>query len=79
MFGNSTEQPLFQERNHCKLITVSTHGAVCLPGGGYALPGLRSVRPVFNLFTVLAETAGVGGLKIAETFPAGRAARMDAG
>ncbi|OQR43615.1 hypothetical protein BW261_18525 [Klebsiella aerogenes] len=34
MFGNSTEQPLFQERNHCKLITVSTHGAVCLPGGG---------------------------------------------
>ncbi len=43
MFGNSTEQPLFQERNHCKLITVSTHGAVCLPGGGYALPDLRPV------------------------------------
>ncbi|OVJ03348.1 hypothetical protein B8032_12185 [Klebsiella pneumoniae] len=46
------------------------------PGGGYALPGLRSVLPAFNLFTMLAETAGVGGLKIAETYPAGR---MDAG
>ena len=34
VLGNSTEQPLFQERHHCKLITVSTHGAVCLPGGG---------------------------------------------
>ncbi|KPS33236.1 hypothetical protein DMS80_21215 [Klebsiella variicola] len=43
-----------------------------MPGGGFALPGLRSVRPVFNLFTVLAETAGVGGLKIDETFPEGR-------
>ncbi|EIW8708898.1 TPA: hypothetical protein MH691_06500 [Klebsiella pneumoniae] len=42
------------------------------PGGGYALPGLRSVLPAFNLFTMLAETAGVGGLKIAETYLAGR-------
>ncbi|OQR46291.1 hypothetical protein BW261_00415 [Klebsiella aerogenes] len=30
------------------------------------------MRPVFNVFTTLAETAGVGGLKIAETFPEGR-------
>ncbi|WP_226620715.1 hypothetical protein, partial [Klebsiella quasipneumoniae] len=30
------------------------------------------VRPVVNLFTSLAETAGAGGLKIAETFPEGR-------
>ncbi|PYZ45521.1 hypothetical protein DNK66_06350 [Klebsiella aerogenes] len=37
-----------------------------------ALSDLRSVRPAFNLFTMLAETAGVGGLKIAETFPEGR-------
>ena len=36
------------------------------------LSDLRYVRPAFNLFTMLAETAGVGGLKIAETFPAGR-------
>ncbi|ATM90462.1 hypothetical protein CRN78_08005 [Klebsiella aerogenes] len=36
------------------------------------LPDLRSVRPAFNLFTMLAETAVVGGLKIAETFPEGR-------
>ncbi|AVO77149.1 hypothetical protein AM459_08320 [Klebsiella pneumoniae] len=28
-----------------------------------ALPGLRSARPAFNLFTMLTETAGVGGLK----------------
>ena len=43
-----------------------------MPGGGYALPGLQFVRPVVNLFTSLAETAGAGGLNIAETFPAGR-------
>ncbi len=36
------------------------------------LSDLRSVRPAFNLFTMLAETAGVSGLKIAETLPEGR-------
>ncbi|SMC81491.1 hypothetical protein SAMN03159480_102292 [Klebsiella quasipneumoniae] len=30
------------------------------------------VRPVVNLFTIVAETAGADGLKIAETFPEGR-------
>ncbi len=30
------------------------------------------VRPVVTIFTMVAETAGVGGLKIAETFPEGR-------
>ena len=30
------------------------------------------VRPAVNLFTILAETAGADGLKIAETFPEGR-------
>ncbi len=30
------------------------------------------LRPVVNLFTIVAETAGTGGLKIAETFPEGR-------
>ncbi|MBK2817612.1 hypothetical protein ACUZ90_25985 [Klebsiella pneumoniae] len=34
-----------------------------LPDGGCALSGLWSVRPAFNLFTMLTETAGVGGLK----------------
>ncbi|HBW2275149.1 hypothetical protein L1C29_10190 [Klebsiella pneumoniae] len=34
-----------------------------LPDGGCALSGLQSVRPAFNLFTMLTETAGVGGLK----------------
>ncbi len=28
-----------------------------LPDGGCALSGLRSVRPAFNLFTMLTETA----------------------
>ncbi|QDK12208.1 hypothetical protein ES159_00825 [Klebsiella aerogenes] len=42
------------------------------------LPGLRSVRPAFNLFTMLAETAAVGGLKIAETLPAVLVARLSA-
>ena len=37
-----------------------------------ALSGLRSGHPVVNLFTILAETAGAGGLNIAETFPEGR-------
>ncbi|CAM4430666.1 hypothetical protein KLAE6086_11975 [Klebsiella aerogenes] len=36
------------------------------------LSDLQSVRPAFNLFTMQTETAGVGGLKIAETFPEGR-------
>ncbi len=36
---------------------------VFLPDGGCALSGLRSVRPAFNLLTMLTETAGVGGLK----------------
>ena len=30
------------------------------------------VRPAVNLFTIVAETADAGGLKIAETFPEGR-------
>ncbi|ASG61506.1 hypothetical protein D0S46_11315 [Klebsiella pneumoniae subsp. pneumoniae] len=30
------------------------------------------MRLVVNLFTIVAETAGAGGLKIAETFPEGR-------
>ncbi|SXD36699.1 putative receptor [Klebsiella quasipneumoniae] len=50
----------------------SRRGAASVPGGGYALPGLEFVRPVVNFFTSLAETAGAGGLKIAETFPEGR-------
>ena len=43
-----------------------------MPGGGCRLTRPTFVRPVVNLFTFLAETAGAGGLKIAETFPAGR-------
>ena len=43
-----------------------------MPGGGGRLTRPTFVRPVVNLFTLLAETAGADGLKIAETFPAGR-------
>ncbi|MCQ4051896.1 hypothetical protein FK514_27500, partial [Klebsiella pneumoniae] len=38
--------------------------------GGTMLEG--TVRPAVNLFTIVAETAGAGGLNIAETFPKGR-------
>ncbi|TXU57899.1 hypothetical protein D4N10_27085 [Klebsiella pneumoniae] len=38
----------------------------------HALPGIRFMRPAVNLFTIVAETAGADGLKIAETFPDGR-------
>ena len=34
-----------------------------MPGGGCDLPGLRSVRLVVNLFTIVAETAGVAASK----------------
>ncbi|PLL05257.1 hypothetical protein CWN39_11435, partial [Klebsiella pneumoniae] len=37
-----------------------------------ALSGLRFVRPIVILTTCATETAGAGGLKIAETFPEGR-------
>ena len=50
----------------------SGRSAASVPDGGCALPGLEFVRPVVNFFTSLAETAGAGGLKIAETFPEGR-------
>ncbi|ENZ7921029.1 hypothetical protein ACHAAD_002203, partial [Klebsiella variicola] len=36
---------------------------------------LGFVRPAVNLFTIVAETAGAGGLNIAETFPEGRGYR----
>ncbi|WP_207308159.1 hypothetical protein, partial [Klebsiella quasipneumoniae] len=52
--------------------TTLLHG--CFAGWRLRLtrPTVRVVRPVVNLFTIVAETAGAGGLKIAETFPAGR-------
>ncbi|OXP00714.1 hypothetical protein CBL56_29975 [Klebsiella pneumoniae] len=37
-----------------------------------ALPVLGVVRPVVDIPTCATETAGAGGLKIAETFPEGR-------
>ncbi|PLK34240.1 hypothetical protein CWN74_27625, partial [Klebsiella pneumoniae] len=40
-----------------------------MPGGGCALPGLQ---PKITAGAGAAETAGAGGLNIAETFPEGR-------
>ena len=45
------------------------HGAAFMPGGGCALPGLQ---PQITAGAGAAETAGAGGLNIAETFPEGR-------
>ncbi len=45
------------------------HGTAFMPGGGYALPGLQ---PQITAGAGAAETAGAGGLNIAETFPEGR-------
>ena len=42
------------------------------PGGGCRLTRPTFIRPVVNLFTIVAETAGADGLNIAETFPEGR-------
>ncbi len=51
-----------------------TAGTVLLlcRAAAHALPGIRFMRPAVNLFTIVAETAGADGLKIAETFPEGR-------
>ncbi|OWK79009.1 hypothetical protein CAL16_11795 [Klebsiella quasipneumoniae] len=44
-----------------------------MPGGGWRLTRPTGfVRPVLDLPTCVTETAGAGGLKIAETFPEGR-------
>ncbi|MCS5873827.1 hypothetical protein LN650_20765 [Klebsiella pneumoniae subsp. pneumoniae] len=40
-----------------------------MPGGGCALPGLRSYDLPLIYSPLLLETAGADGLKIAETFP----------
>ncbi|OZQ56327.1 hypothetical protein CAY77_17090, partial [Klebsiella pneumoniae] len=50
-----------------------TAGTVLLlcRAAAHALPGIRFMRPAVNLFTIVAETAGADGLKIAETFPEG--------
>ena len=45
------------------------HGAAFMPDGGCVLPGLQ---PQITAGAGAAETAGAGGLNIAETFPEGR-------
>ncbi|OVV26361.1 hypothetical protein BME86_23460, partial [Klebsiella pneumoniae] len=45
-------------------MTAGTEPLLCRAAAN-ALPGIRFVRPVVNLFTIVAETAGADGLKIA--------------
>ena len=52
-------------------MTTGTALLLCR-AAAHALPGIRFGRPAVNLFTIVAETAGADGLKIAETFPEGR-------
>ena len=54
-----------------RAMTTGTALLLCR-AAAHALPGIRFVRPAVNLFTIVAETAGADGLKIAETFPEGR-------
>ena len=48
------------------------HGTLDFAGWRLRLTRPTFVRPAVNLFTIVAETAGADGLKIAETFPEGR-------
>ena len=61
-----------RKRSAAGRYTSDTVPAVVPDGGINALSGLRFVRPVVILTTCATETAGAGGLKIAETFPEGR-------
>ena len=54
-----------------RAMTAGTVLLLCR-AAAHALPGIRFMRPAVNLFTIVAETAGADGLKIAETFPEGR-------
>ena len=54
----------------CRVIFIQHGSRIC--AGWRLTPYPAYVRPVVNLFTILAETAGAGGLNIAETFPEGR-------
>ena len=66
--GYSTPQARQAPRRRAR--TAGAEPLVCRVA--LRLPGLEFVRPVVNLFTIVAETAGADGLKIAETFPEGR-------
>ena len=65
--------PYTQARQAQRRRAMTTGTALLLcRAAAHALPGIRFVRPAVNLFTIVAETAGADGLKIAETFPEGR-------
>ena len=63
--------PQARQAQRRRAMTTGTALLLCR-AAAHALPGIRFVRPAVNLFTIVAETAGADGLKIAETFPEGR-------
>ncbi|MED6102271.1 hypothetical protein, partial [Klebsiella pneumoniae] len=63
--------PQARQAQRRRAMTTGTVLLLCR-AAAHALPGIRFVRPAVNLFTIVAETAGADGLKIAETFPEGR-------
>ena len=73
----ATPYPTYSSSSDCLQARQATappgdgirHGAAFMPGGGCALPGLQ---PQITTGAGAAETAGAGGLNIAETFPEGR-------
>ncbi|EOG7881532.1 hypothetical protein ACLIQR_004614, partial [Klebsiella pneumoniae] len=62
-------------------VSPYTPGPVLLlcRAAAHALPGIRFVRPAVNLFTIVAETAGVAASKSLRRSRKAGAARMDAG
>ncbi|EOE3214029.1 hypothetical protein ACKEL7_005651, partial [Klebsiella pneumoniae] len=63
--------PQARQAQRRRAMTTGTVLLLCR-AAAHALPGIRFMRPAVNLFTIVAETAGADGLKIAETFPEGR-------
>ncbi|WP_232353242.1 hypothetical protein, partial [Pseudomonas aeruginosa] len=59
--------------------SAAGHGAALCRLAAGALPGLRFAQPVVNLFTSLAETAGVAASTSLRRSRKAGAARMDAG
>ncbi|BDS96795.1 hypothetical protein Kpn21f22_44570 [Klebsiella pneumoniae] len=61
-----------------RAMTTGTALLLCR-AAAHALPGIRFVRPAVNLFTIVAETAGVAASKSLRRSRKAGAARMDAG
>ncbi|WP_227639200.1 hypothetical protein, partial [Klebsiella pneumoniae] len=70
--------PQARQAQRRRAMTTGTALLLCR-AAAHALPGIRFVRPAVNLFTIVAETAGVAASKSLRRFRKAGAARMDAG